>query len=192
MGKIVNRQELAETFGYSLPTVSAWVEAGCPVAKHGTRGVSFEFDTEHVLRWLLARERGEVKAKVAATIKEDGEVITIDQAKLRYEVARAKTAELDLAKNMELLRPVAQILKVISNEIANARARLLGIPSKVRPTVHLEVGEPEATKRIVNTIETLILEALNEIKALADEPIEGAEELTLIEPTEEETEDDVE
>ncbi|MFH0302903.1 terminase small subunit [Bradyrhizobium sp. 31Argb] len=56
MGKVVNRQELADIFGYSLPTISAWVENGMPVKSHGGRGKQFEFDTEDVLKWLKPSE----------------------------------------------------------------------------------------------------------------------------------------
>lgn len=172
MGKVVNRQELADIFGYSLPTISAWVENGMPVKSHGGRGKQFEFDTEDVLKWLLARERAERKAHTAATLKEGGEDITIDKARLRSEIAKAKLSELQLAKEMELVRPIAMVAKVLSNEIANARARLLGIPSKIRPAIQLEVGAPEGTKKLVNEVERLILEALTEIKSYADESVE--------------------
>ncbi|GAA0008051.1 phage terminase Nu1 subunit (DNA packaging protein) [Bradyrhizobium japonicum] len=171
MGKTVNRQELADIFGYSLPTISAWVENGMPVKSHGGRGKQFEFDTEDVLKWLLARERAERKAHTAATLKEGGEEITIDKARLRNEIAKAKLSELELATKMELVRPIQMIVRVLSNEIANARARLLGIPSKLRPAIQLEVGAPEGTKKLVNEVERLILEALNEIK-MTTEPVE--------------------
>lgn len=171
MGKTVNRQELADIFGYSLPTISAWVENGMPVKSHGGRGKQFEFDTEEVLKWLLARERAERKAHAAATLKDGGEEITIDKARLRNEIAKAKLSELELASKMELVRPIQMIVKVLSNEIANARARLLGIPSKLRPAIQLEVGAPEDTKKLVNEVERLILEALNEIK-MTTEPVE--------------------
>jgi phage terminase Nu1 subunit (DNA packaging protein) len=177
MGKIVNRQELADIFGYSLPTISAWVENGMPVKTHGGRGKSFEFDTEDVLKWLLAREREARKrdAARASVDGEDGEPITIDKAKLRNEVAKAKMSEIELAEKMDLLKPVDMIAKVLSNEIANARARLLAIPSKVRPTVHLHVGDPADTKKVVDEVEKLVREALEEIKSFASEEQEAGQ-----------------
>ncbi|KRR21697.1 terminase small subunit [Bradyrhizobium retamae] len=176
MGKIVNRQELADLFGYSLPTISAWIEDGLPVETHGGRGKQFEFDTEKCLKWLLARERALRKAETAATMNDGSEPITIEKARLRHEVAKAKTAEIELAQKMELVRPVAMIARVLSNEIANARARLLAIPSKFRPTIHLAVGTQEKTQKLVNELDRLIREALTEIKSFADEPSKPEEE----------------
>jgi terminase small subunit / prophage DNA-packing protein len=169
MGKIVNRQELAEMFGYSLPTISAWTADGMPVETAGSRGKQFEYDTEKCLKWLLTREREERKRNTAAQAGEDGEPINIDQARLRHEIAKAKTAEIELAQRMGLVAPKDIIAKVLSNEIANARARLLAIPTKSRPTVHMHVGDPERTKKVVAEIERLVREALDEIKVSAEE-----------------------
>ncbi|MDH2351191.1 hypothetical protein QCM80_10980 [Bradyrhizobium sp. SSUT112] len=85
-----------------------------PLAPH-----PLEFDTEDVLKWLLARERAERKAHTAATLKEGGEEITIDKARLRNEIAKAKLSELELATKMELVRQIDMVAKVLSNEIAN-------------------------------------------------------------------------
>ncbi|WP_316219078.1 terminase small subunit [Bradyrhizobium sp. SZCCHNR2026] len=172
MGTIVNRQELADILGYSLPTISSWTEDGMPVKSQGSRGRQFEYDTAECVKWLLARARGEAKAKTAATVNDGGDDITMDKARLRNEIAKAKLSELELAQEMGLVRPIDMVVKVLSNEIANARARLLGIPSKLRPAIQLEVGSPEGTKTLVNEVERLILEALNEIKSYADAPIE--------------------
>jgi len=176
MGKIVNRQELADIFGYSLPTISAWIDDGLPVETHGGRGKQFEFDTEKCLKWLLARERAERKQKAAASVVEGDESITIDKARLRHEIAKAKTAEIELATKMGLVRPVSMIARVLSNEIANARARLLAIPSKARPIIHLAVGAQDKTQRIVNEVDKLIREALTEIKLSVEEPVKETEE----------------
>lgn len=158
-----------------------------PVRSQGSRGRQFEYDTADVVKWLLARARGEAKAKTAATLNDGGDDITIDKARLRNEIAKAKLSELELATKMDLVRPIDMVLKVLSNEIANARARLLGIPSKIRPAIQLEVGTPEGTKTLVNEVERLILEALNEIKSQSDEPEEPHAE-----PVEQSEEDDVE
>lgn len=174
MGRIVNRQELAEILGYSLPTISAWVEEGCPAVTRGGRGKSFEFDTVDVVKWLLARERQERKEIAAKSAKvkvaDGGAEITIDVARLRHEVAKAKSAEIDLSAKIGQLAPVEMIAKVVSNEIANARARLLSIPVKMRPSFHLETGTAEGAKRLVNEAEKLIRDALTEIKSYGAEP----------------------
>lgn len=166
MGKTVNRQELAETFGYSLPTITTWIDAGCPVVSHGGRGRQFEFDTAEVHKWLIAREKKLSQKDTAKSvgIEDAGSVLTIDKAKLRYEIARAKTAELDLAKNMEMLAPVEMVAKVVSNEIANARARLLAVANKLRPTIQIHTATAEDAKTLVNEVDKAIYDALKEIK----------------------------
>jgi phage terminase Nu1 subunit (DNA packaging protein) len=55
MGKRVNRNELAEIFDVSLPTVSAWLGAGMPVLEQGRKGREYAFDAGEVRKWLEDR-----------------------------------------------------------------------------------------------------------------------------------------
>lgn len=50
-GQKVNRKQLADVFGMSLPTVDAWVRSGCPYDQKGERGKEWIFDTADVVRW---------------------------------------------------------------------------------------------------------------------------------------------
>lgn len=52
MGRIVNRKQLAEEHGVSLPTVDGWVRRGCPIESPGARGRAAEFDASKVSIWL--------------------------------------------------------------------------------------------------------------------------------------------
>ncbi|MGX1098864.1 terminase small subunit [Amorphus sp. MBR-141] len=165
MGRVVNRQELADILGYSLPTISAWIEAGVPVVTHGGRGKAYEFNTEEVVAWLLERERNLRKRDAAAANGEDGEPINIDRAKLRKELAQARQAELNLAKDMDLVKPVAMIAKVISDEIANARQRLLSIPNRLRPHFQMAISDSVQVSHLVAKTEELVREAMLEIRS---------------------------
>lgn len=166
MGKAVNKQELADIFGYSLPTIGVWIKDGCPIVGAGGRGKDYSFDTAEVHRWLVARDKPDGRLKgPRATLDDDGEEITIDQARLRKEFAAAKIAELELAEALEKVAPQEMILRVLSHEIANARARLLSIPSRLRPLISLVVGKRDDTNKLVQAVEDSIHDALKEIKA---------------------------
>ena len=54
-GKVVNKADLANIFGVSLPTVDQWVRAGCPVEKRGGLGKEWQFACGDVLRWRCER-----------------------------------------------------------------------------------------------------------------------------------------
>lgn len=51
MTALLNRQETAEMFGVSLPTLDAWIRAGMPVEKGGSNGKPYEIDPHKVKVW---------------------------------------------------------------------------------------------------------------------------------------------
>lgn len=169
MGKIVNQSELALIFGKSLPTIQSWQKEGCPVEKQGGRGTSHQFDTEKVFQWLFTREkrpgRPSTKEREPAVDPETGERrVSLEEAQRRKAIADAKKSELDLAQKLELVAPVETIAKIVSDEIANARARLLAIPTKLRPAAQMHAASPEKAKKLVAAVDDLIREAMTEIK----------------------------
>ena len=169
MGLKLNRKGVAEAFGCSLPTVDVWVKEGLPAVTAGSKGVEWQFDSVAVHQWLVK------KAKSARRTRgnrfgegEDGLAegeIVIEEAKRRKEVAAMLTAELELAEAMGAVAPLDAILKTLSDEISNAKARILAIPSKLRPTALMHAATPEKAKLIVEAAEKLVLGALTEIKS---------------------------
>lgn len=172
MGRLLNRAEVAEVFGYSLPTVDTWIKDGLPSRQQGRKGVEWQFDSAEVHSWLVKKARATRRTRGNEWGDErdagdgDGPVeMTLDEAKRRHEVAKMKSAELGLAKDMEAVAPIDMIAKVVSDEIANARARLLGVPTKFRPTAQLHATDADGAKKLVAEVDTLIHAALTEIKA---------------------------
>ena len=169
-GKMLNRAEVAEVFGYSLPTVDSWIRDGLPSRVQGSKGVQWQFDSAEVHAWLVKKARATRRTRGNSFGDEkDGDEpaeghVGLDEAKRRKEVANARSAELDLAKDMEAVAPIAMIGKVVSDEIANARARLLAVPTKFRPTAQQHAKGVEASKKLVAEVDTLIHAALTEIK----------------------------
>lgn len=170
-GRILTRKDVAETFGCSLPTVDVWVREGLPAVKEGAKGSPWEFDSIAVHNWLVKKAKGERRTRGNRFGGSDeggqsAELETNDDAKARKARADASIAELELAEALKLVAPVAVIAKVLSNEIANARARILAIPTKLRPTAQTCASTPEKAKKLVAEVEALIHEALSEIKSV--------------------------
>ncbi|WP_311276157.1 terminase small subunit [Methylobacterium sp. WCS2018Hpa-22] len=170
MGKIVNRAELAEIFGYSLPTVDTWIKEGLPTRKQGAKGVAWEIDTAEAHTWLIKKARATRRTRGNVFGDEKGEDsgegrMSLDEAKQRHEIAKAKSAELSLARELGAVAPIDTIARVVSDEIANARARLLAVPTKFRPHAQLHASDPERAKKLVAEVDSLIHAALTEIKS---------------------------
>jgi phage terminase Nu1 subunit (DNA packaging protein) len=160
MGKRVNRAELAEIFGVSLPTVSTWTRQGCPVVAAGRKGREYEFDTAEVRKWLEDRVLSAAQGDMAA--------LSIEEIRKRYETARAAREELELAKARREVVPISEVAKVVGEEFSRCKTRLLAIPTKLRPTAE-EVAGKEGATEIVEAIEKLVFEGLSEIVSHIDE-----------------------
>ena len=49
----MNRAEVAEFYGASLPTIDAWVRKGCPYIEKGSRGRPYRFNLGEVMEWRI-------------------------------------------------------------------------------------------------------------------------------------------
>lgn len=128
-GQRVNRAELADVFGVSLPTVDAWVRDGCPFAEKGAKGREWAFETADVHRWLVDR----AVADVAAGYEGEIGVITADEAKRRKAVADAVVAEIkadealnEVVNRHEAAADVAGFCISLRTGLSNAVAKIAG------------------------------------------------------------------
>ena len=94
-GREVNREELAETFGVSLNTISSWVRNGCPFDQKGRQGKPWKFNTRDVSEWL--RDQARMEAAGEAPLDEY-------DLKLRKLAAETAQAELELAAARKQVR----------------------------------------------------------------------------------------
>lgn len=131
-GQRVNRVVVADIFGVSLPTVDAWVRAGCPVIQRGRRGVEWIFSTAEVSQWLNTRAAEQAAGKKKASTDE------LERRKLEAETIMA---ELQLAKAKELVAPIEQMESTMSRAFAAVRAGFLNLPGRVVPSLIGETDE---------------------------------------------------
>lgn len=167
MGKRVNRNELADFFGVSLPTISSWIRSGCPVLQKGRKGLEYAFDTAEVAKWREDRAVAAAQGDLSQT--------SIEEARKRYEVARAAREELELAKARREVIEIADVAKIVGEEVSRARTRLISIPTKVRPIADEITGDAEKALELVEAVEAQIYEALSEVVSYLDEG-EGADD----------------
>lgn len=116
----VNRAELAQHMGASLPTVDRWVREGCPVAQRGARGVEWKFELPEVIRWWADR-------KVAAAT---GETTDLDEIEKRTALAKMQAAELDLAKRKGEVALVREFERAQTRMFALIRANIMNVPQR--------------------------------------------------------------
>lgn len=146
-GRKVNRSELAEIFGLSLPTVDAMVRQGCPVVKRGRRGTEYGFNTAEVYEWRIQRILDDASGDLNRA--------SLEEAQRRKMQANAELAELTLATRRKQLVTVDAVVEEVGLQLARVRAKLLSIPSHIGSQTKLPEAEKIAKK--------IISEALSEI-----------------------------
>lgn len=173
----LNIAEAADLFGVSRPTITAWTNDGMPAAEIGSKGKPWVYESTDIIPWYAEnKHRRRARAPVPGSdpfAESDGTGReTIEEAERRKMVAQADQAELNLAKAARIVVPIEQVAMVVAAENARVRARLLGIPNKVRMMVRSYFGgDRQLEEEVVGTIEREILDAMTEIR----EPAEMAE-----------------
>jgi phage terminase Nu1 subunit (DNA packaging protein) len=122
-GQILNAAELAGLLGVSRMTITAYIDAGCPMVEKGAGRHGYKFNSSDVLAW---RDRRAAEARVAA-----GGELSSDQVRRRYTLATAELKELQLAEKRGSLVPIEAVTATLADELTAVRGRLLAMPGRL-------------------------------------------------------------
>ncbi|MFS9379428.1 terminase small subunit [Citrobacter sp. ANG330] len=150
VGIKANRAELSSIWGVSLPTITSWINAGCPYVVKGSKSRAWVFDTAAVAQW---REDHKVKAATGQT------TLTEDELKLRKLEAETVMAELELAKARGDVAPLELMSGMMSHVFAQVRAGIRNLPTRC---VSQLIGEsdPRKFKQVMLMEIDIVLEEL--------------------------------
>jgi phage terminase Nu1 subunit (DNA packaging protein) len=167
----VNRTELAEILGKSMPTITAWLGEGLPYLEGGGKGKPFVFDSVDAILWAIenGKFRRQARAPVPGTdpFAEGGgdQPESYDEAERRKMVAQADKSELDLAKAAGRVVEIVDVAAAVAEMNVTVRTRLLGIGNKVRVRVGAFLGgDKAAIEQVVKEVEDVIGDAMAEIR----------------------------
>jgi phage terminase Nu1 subunit (DNA packaging protein) len=149
---IVNKNQLASIIGRSEEWLTqAQKQSDFPVLQKGRGRAGSRYETADVIDWM--------NRKNIDNLLGDAGSIDLEEAKRRKMAAEAALAETELAQVQGRLVEADEIERAWSELVANCRAKLLSIPSKVSP----EVFAAESLVEVKATLKSAILEALNEL-----------------------------
>lgn len=158
-----------------------------PFTREGSKSAEWEFETREAIEWfalnkLKLKDRKPAKGRNPFG-EEDDEVESIDEAERRKMIANADKAEVQVAKEAGILVPISEVASVVAEEHARVRARLLTLPNELRPKVLTYLVEDRpAAEDLLAEVESVVLEALTEIRSWAPDPeSEPAEPETAVE-----------
>jgi phage terminase Nu1 subunit (DNA packaging protein) len=166
----VNRTELAEILGKSMPTITAWIGEGMEYVEGGGKGKPFVFETVDAILWAIenGKFRRQARAPVPGTdpFAEAGDAVeSYDEAERRKMVAQADSAELALAKAAGRVVEIVDVGAAVAEMNVTVRTRLLGLGNKVRVRVGAYLGgDKAAIEGVVKEVEEVVSDAMAEIR----------------------------
>ena len=164
-GRQVNREELAETFGVSLNTITSWIRNGCPFMQRGKQGRPWKFNTRDVSEWLRDQARQEAT---------NDEPMDEFELKLRKLAAETAQAELDLAIARKQVAPIDEFERARAMENGVVRANVMNVPGRV---VSQLIGETDEArfKEVLHAelVQALEAAAETDIELEEDEDVDG-------------------
>lgn len=155
-GRLVNRAELAEILGISLPTVDAWVKDKMPFVRRGGRGVEWQFDTASVIQWREDRAKDTAGGQL-----NDIDAIEMETARVKLERERLK-----YAAEASLVVPLDQLERRLSVVFAEIRAAMRNLPGRTASQLLGETDE-RVFKRTLSQEVDRALTALSEFDTTA-------------------------
>ena len=119
----VNRAELAELLGCSLPTITSKVQRGMPYLQKGQRGKEWMFDTADVIGW-------EKDQAIKNTVG-DLSAVSEDEMKRRKLAAETTIVEIEAAKKRGEVAPLHDMETAWRDAVLEFKARIRLLPSRV-------------------------------------------------------------
>ncbi|WP_441253618.1 terminase small subunit [Bradyrhizobium sp. 613_E4_N2_2] len=165
-GQKVNRTQLADVFGVSLPTIDVWTRTGCPSDQKGAGpGKPWVFDTADVAAWR------EQRAREDATGDEVSDERELKRRKLAAETGKA---ELEFAIAKGEVAPVREFERAQAGLMASIRQNILQVPSRAVLQLLGETDERTFKSKLAAEL-TLALETAAESDLTLDDD-EGDDE----------------
>lgn len=154
-------------FGVSLPTVDAWVRAGCPGVKSGVgKAGGWRFNTADVVRWREERAAAEAS----------GDTLVDEQAlKRRKLFADTVAAEHSMLVKKQLVAPLDQVERAMTRVFAEVRTNMRSLPGRIVTQLIGETDEINFKSVMLREIDT-VLESLADLDVFAEEEVEGDSE----------------
>src|SRR5882724_8024356 len=104
-------------------TITAYIDAGCPMIEKGAGRHGYKFNSADVLAW---RDRREAEARAAG-----GGELSSDQVRRRFTLAAAELKDLQLAEKRGELVSISAVAAVLRDELTAVRGRLLAMPGRL-------------------------------------------------------------
>lgn len=139
--------QVMEVIGVSRMSLTNFSDAGMPKLAHGS------YDVRAVVQWYLTREQEKFSAKLANLGSEEAET--------RYRLAKAESAELDLAVKRGELVPVERVKSFLETRIGSVRTKFAAVPDRMATRVLAAL--PRGRHEVKAILQEVVYEVADEL-----------------------------
>jgi terminase small subunit / prophage DNA-packing protein len=153
---IVNRSQIAEILGVTLPTVDQRVKEGMPfLSRPGIKKAkSWQFSPKDCINWLVERaQKGSKTDRMGAV-------------NLRIAEADATMKEIRVAESQKRLIGSEKVVALMEEQLSVVKSRFKAVPGRLAQALSVET-DPETVRRL---LKDEISEALDEISTPEEAP----------------------
>jgi phage terminase Nu1 subunit (DNA packaging protein) len=184
---VLNKRELSDFFGISLPTLDAWIADGLPSRVEGTNGRQYEFQASTAWAWKCARDEGdrikstEAQAAIAAMRLaliggKSGNSIQSLPPKERQQLYDVEAAYERLKRERYQSLDREEVNQVLNDLLRMIRDGISALPDTLERVANLDgkgvTASMEACDELLDELERVIT------RFFADRPIVTREERT--------------
>lgn len=163
----VNRSQLSDVLGYTVQTVDAYVRDGMPYLQRADRknGIGWEFESAEVIKWILARARGDTAPPPTSSLKD---------AQTRELAARATLREIEVAEKQRTLIAVEDVVRNVQVIFSVVKSVLRAIPGRCAQPLSV-MTDPKHVSQYLRDEVDAALESLADESTVVDFTSEGTE-----------------
>lgn len=147
--KILNKNEIAQAFNTSLPTIDSWIRKGMPCVEQGGNGKAWQFNLSDCIRWHKS-------TYVKSEMPQEYQNLPLAKARAYKEFFKAKLAEMEYERETGKLLLASEVSAWAAKAAGIVKDKLYNIAPRMSSILAAESSEFEVNRLLTKEIEDVL------------------------------------